>query len=89
MLPGRGTPVPAALLHDGLWVADAVYSPLWTPLLTDAKARNARTMTGRELAIHQAAGAFELFTGLTPSIDVMGNAFDRAMARANGASYTS
>jgi shikimate dehydrogenase len=86
MLPGRGTPVPAALLHDGLWVADAVYSPLWTPLLTDAKARNARTMTGRELAIHQAAGAFELFTGLTPSIDVMGNAFDRAMAGANGAS---
>jgi shikimate dehydrogenase len=86
MLPDRGTPVPAGLLHDGLWVADAVYSPLWTPLLTDAKARNARTMTGRELAIHQAAGAFELFTGLTPSIDVMGNAFDRAMARANGTS---
>jgi shikimate dehydrogenase len=86
MLPSRGTPVPAALLHDGLWVADAVYSPLWTPLLTDAKARNARTMTGRELAIHQAAGAFELFTGLTPSIDVMGNAFDRAMAGANVAS---
>jgi shikimate dehydrogenase len=89
MLPGRGTPVPGALLHDGLWVADAVYSPLWTPLLIDAKARNARTMTGRELAIHQAAAAFELFTGLTPSIDVMGNAFDKTMAKTNGASCTS
>src|SRR6202051_4078864 len=80
MLPSRDTPVPDALLHDGLWVADAVYSPLWTPLLTDAKAKNARTMTGRELAIYQAAEAFELFTGLTPSISVMGNAFDRVTA---------
>jgi shikimate dehydrogenase len=33
-------------------------------------------MTGRELAIYQAADAFELFTGLKPSVDEMGNAFD-------------
>jgi len=39
MLPNRDTPVPERLLHDGLWVADAVYSPLWTPLLTAAKKR--------------------------------------------------
>ena len=63
MLPNRDTPVPDALLHDGLWVADAVYSPLWTPLLTAAKARGAAVMTGRDLAIYQAADAFELFTG--------------------------
>ena len=87
MLPSRDTPVPDALLHDGLWVADAVYSPLWTPLLTDAKAQNARTMTGRELAIYQAAEAFELFTGLTPSISVMGNAFDRVTAEASFACH--
>ena len=67
MLPNRGMPVPDALLHEGLWVADAVYSPLWTPLLTAAKAKGARIMTGRELAIYQAADAFELFTGLAPS----------------------
>ena len=64
MLPNRGTPVPDALLHRGLWVADAVYTPLWTPLLTAAKAKGADVMTGRELAIYQAADAFELFTGL-------------------------
>jgi shikimate dehydrogenase len=87
MLPSRDTPVPDALLHDGLWVADAVYSPLWTPLLTDAKAKNARTMTGRELAIYQAAEAFELFTGLTPSISVMGNAFDRVTAEVSFACH--
>jgi shikimate dehydrogenase len=86
MLPSLGTPVPDALLHDGLWVADAVYSPLWTPLLTAAKARGARIMTGRELAIYQAADAFELFTGLTPSVIEMGNAFDGVIAKAGSAS---
>jgi shikimate dehydrogenase len=82
MLPSRDTPVPAALLHDRLWVADAVYSPLWTPLLTQAKAKGARTMTGRELAVCQAVDAFELFTGLKPSIVEMGKAFDGVMAKA-------
>ena len=81
MLPSVGTPVPDSLLHAGLWVADAVYSPLWTPLLTAAKAKGARVMTGRELAIYQAADAFELFTGLAPSITEMGIAFDAVMAK--------
>ena len=81
MLPNRGMAVPDALLHAGLWVADAVYTPLWTPLLIAAKAKGAEIMTGRELAIHQAADAFELFTGLKPSIAGMGNAFDAVMAQ--------
>ncbi|MGY4283758.1 shikimate dehydrogenase [Bradyrhizobium sp. LM2.7] len=80
MLPNRGMPLPAALLHEKLWVADAVYSPLITPLLAAAQAKGARIMTGRELAIYQAADAFELFTGLAPSTDVMGEAFDGVMA---------
>src|SRR5437763_4385304 len=54
MLPNRNTPVPDVLLHEGLWVADAVYNPLWTPLLKAAKLKGARVMTGRELAIYQA-----------------------------------
>jgi shikimate dehydrogenase len=81
MLPSRDTPVPDALLHDGLWVADAVYFPLLTPLLMAAKAKGARIMTGRELAIYQAADAFELFTGLSPSTIEMGNAFDRVIGK--------
>jgi shikimate dehydrogenase len=80
MLPDRGSPIPAALLHRDLWVADAVYSPLWTPLLIAAKASGAEVMTGRELAIYQAADAFELFTGLKPSTAEMGSAFDTALA---------
>jgi shikimate dehydrogenase len=81
MLPDCGMPVPEALLHRDLWVADAVYTPLWTPLLTAARAKGAKVMTGRELAVYQAADAFELFTGLKPSIAAIGNAFDAVMAR--------
>lgn len=80
MLPSRENPVPETLLHGGLWVADAVYYPLWTPLLLAAKAKGARVMTGRDLAIHQAADAFELFTGLKPSTAEIGKAFDRVMS---------
>jgi len=87
MLPSLGTPVPDNLLHAGLWVADAVYSPLWTPLLTAARAKGATVMTGRELAIYQAADAFELFTGLVPSIAEMGIAFDDVMAKRCAASH--
>lgn len=84
MLPDRSSPIPDSLLHRGLWVADAVYSPLWTPLLLAAKARGCEVMTGRELAIYQAADAFELFTGLRPSTAEMGTAFDAVLdARVN------
>ncbi len=84
MLPSRESPVAEALLHGELWVADAVYYPLWTPLLIAARAKRARVMTGRELAIYQAADAFELFTGRAASTEVMGEAFDRAMGTRGG-----
>jgi shikimate dehydrogenase len=81
MLPNTATPVPDILLRADLWVADAVYSPLWTPLLKAARATGAKVMTGRDLAIYQAADAFELFTGLAPSAAEMGIAFDAVMAK--------
>jgi len=87
MLPSLGTPVPDSLLHTGMWVADAVYFPLWTPLLTAARAKGATVMTGRELAIYQAADAFELFTGMVPSIAEMEIAFDEVMAKRYSASH--
>jgi shikimate dehydrogenase len=87
MLPNRASPVPEPLLRDGLWVADAVYTPLWTPLLLAAKAKGLRVATGRDLAIFQAADAFELFTGLTPSAIEIGNAFDAVMATRRASAY--
>lgn len=80
MAPDVGTPIPAHLLRPHHWVADAVYSPLWTPLLRAAQARGARIATGRELAIAQAVDAFELFTNLAPSPVAMSAAFDRVIA---------
>lgn len=87
MLPSLDTPIPDALLHAGLWVADAVYTPLWTPFLKAAKASGAKVMTGRELAIYAAADAFELFTGFAPSAAEMGIAFDEVMAKRLAASH--
>jgi shikimate dehydrogenase len=84
MLPNRDSPVPEALLHPGLWVADAVYFPLWTPLLRAAQDKGARVMTGRDLAIYQAADAFELFTGVVASTAAMASAFDRVMSESAG-----
>jgi shikimate dehydrogenase len=76
MLPDCGTPVPPALLHAGLWVADVVYHPLITPLLRAADAAGARPITGRALTVHQAAEAFALFAGVRPPIRPLQNAFD-------------
>lgn len=58
-----GLPLPAELLHPGIWVSEVVYVPLETPLLQAARARGCRTVDGGTMAVGQAIGAFELFTG--------------------------
>lgn len=84
MLPNRDTPVPTGLIQASQWVADAVYYPLWTPLLVAAQKAGATVMTGRELAIRQALDAFRLFTGVEPSERAMSETFDRIMAERAG-----
>jgi shikimate dehydrogenase len=81
MLPNRDSPVPASLLRENMFVADAVYTPLWTPLLQAARAAGCRVMTGRELCIDQAVDAFRLFTGFEPSRERIGAAFDAVIAK--------
>jgi shikimate dehydrogenase len=66
-----GLPVPADVLHPGLWVAEIVYRPLRTALLEAATARGCRTLDGGLMAVHQAADALALFTGLRPDADRM------------------
>lgn len=61
-----GLPLPADLLHSGLWVADIVYFPLETALLREARARGCRTLDGGGMAVFQASDAFRLFTGVEP-----------------------
>ena len=59
-----GLPLPEALLRPALWVAEIVYFPLDTALLKAARARGCATVNGGTMAVGQAIGAFELFTGL-------------------------
>lgn len=58
-----GLPLDAALLHPGLWVAEVVYFPLETALLKAARALGCPVSDGGGMAVGQAIGAFELFTG--------------------------
>jgi len=58
-----GLPLAAELLHPGLWVSEIVYFPLETALLTAARERGCRVADGGGMAVGQALGAFELFTG--------------------------
>lgn len=58
-----GTAFDPDLLAEDAWVGDIVYRPTETPLLTAARARGLRTMSGLGMAMGQAADAFEIFTG--------------------------
>jgi shikimate dehydrogenase len=58
-----GTPIDLSLLRAELWVADVVYFPLETELLRAAKSIGCRTAHGGDMAVFQAARAFDLFTG--------------------------
>ena len=61
-----GLPLPAELLHRGLWVVDVVYMPVVTPLLRAARDAGLRATGGTAMCAYQAAAAFQLFTGHTP-----------------------
>ncbi|CAL9362438.1 Quinate_shikimate dehydrogenase (NAD(+)) [Streptomyces sp. enrichment culture] len=61
-----GLPLPAELLHPGLWVAEVVYRPLETELLRTARALGCAVLDGGGMAAFQAADAFRLFTGREP-----------------------
>jgi shikimate dehydrogenase len=58
-----GVPLDIHLLQSRLWLADIVYFPLETALLKAARARGCRALDGSGMAVHQAAAAFEIFTG--------------------------
>jgi shikimate dehydrogenase len=75
-----GLPFDADLLHPGLWVADIVYRPLDTALLTAALAAGCRVCDGGHMAVHQATEAFALITGITPDAERMSRHFRRLVS---------
>jgi shikimate dehydrogenase len=75
-----GNPVPVSALHQGLWAADVIYTPIETAFIKAAAAKGARVLTGGGMCVHQAAESFRLFVGLDPDIKRMHRTFARALA---------
>ncbi len=75
-----GLPLPEALLRPELWVSEIVYFPLETALLKAARRLGCRTVDGGHMAVGQAFGAFELFTGRQPDAARMDAHFRRLVA---------
>jgi shikimate dehydrogenase len=75
----EGIPVDPTLLHQGLWVADVIYRPLETQLLTAARDKGCAVLDGGRMVVGQAAAAFELFTGVTAGVDHMLATFRQAV----------
>jgi len=72
MFPGVDqTPVSKNILKEGMIVFDAVYNPIETRLLRDAKEQGCHTVNGLSMFINQAAEQFRLWTGIDAPIELM------------------
>jgi shikimate dehydrogenase len=59
------------LLHKGQIIYDMVYNPVETPLLAEARAAGASTVSGIEMLIAQAARSFFIWTGRELPVDIV------------------
>ncbi|MFD1927360.1 shikimate dehydrogenase [Sporosarcina siberiensis] len=67
----QGVPLNPENLAEGSIVADIIYNPLETELLTKSLERNALTMNGTGMFVHQGAFAFEKWHGIQPNTEKM------------------
>ena len=65
------TPVDSHLLHADLAVLDAVYTPVETRLLSDARSAGATTIDGAWMLLYQGVEAFERWTGRSAPVEPM------------------
>lgn len=65
------TPFPASMLHTDQLVVDLIYDPWETPLLRAARSKDVPAINGLGMLVHQAALAFELWTGLSAPLETM------------------
>ncbi len=75
------TPIPASAVSNFGLVFDAVYTPLETRLLREARQAGVRTVDGLEMFIGQAAEQFKLFTGKQAPVELMRNTVLKSLAR--------
>lgn len=75
-------PLPKSVrLPSGLIVADIIYQPLETPLLKQARELGLETHNGLGMLLHQAALAFELWTGEEMPVDTIAIAIEEQLKK--------
>ena len=78
-----GLPLDAGLLRPDMWVSEIVYFPLETALLKAARRIGCATADGGHMAVGQAFGAFQHFTGEAPDAARMDAHFRRLVGAAS------
>ena len=77
-------PLPVELIASHHVVADIVYHPLTTALLSSAAIRGAQTVDGLGMLVHQAVLQCEAWTGFTPDPVAMRSAAEAELGRRSG-----
>lgn len=77
-------PLPVELIASDHVVADIVYHPLTTALLSSAAIRGAQTVDGLGMLVHQAVLQCEAWTGFTPDPVVMRSAAEAELGQRSG-----
>ena len=70
-MQGEDPPIDVNRLNSRQFVVDTVYHPMETPLLAAARARGVPCVNGLGMLVHQAALAFEMWTGVEAPLDAM------------------
>ncbi len=78
-----GNPIAPALVGGQRWVFDAIYTPLETEFMLDAKNKNLEVVRGLELMFYQAVDAFEIWTGHKTNEEKMYALLEKEIARRN------
>jgi shikimate dehydrogenase len=79
-MQGEDGPVPAEALNPSQLVVDTVYHPMETPFLAACRARGIPCTNGLGMLVHQAALAFEQWTGVDAPVAVMRAAATEGLA---------
>lgn len=67
----EGIPFPALMLTSNHIVADLVYNPVETRLLSAARKQGCKTISGLGMLAYQGAASFQLWTGQTAPVEIM------------------
>jgi 3-dehydroquinate dehydratase/shikimate dehydrogenase len=73
------TPMPPAGFRPEMLVMDTVYHPENTMFLKLARERGAKTVTGVDMFVRQAAHQFKLYTGKEAPLEVMRDVVKRKL----------